>query len=122
MEKLSLNQKAVKNLQEKGINARIENGTIYVVIDEVLLELSEFEIKFQADEFCKNQPISLAKIKRMITAANHLLDNYGKKSYRERLKGEYNDEFGYTAFSDVFHRVQSRRKAKHKESGNYVWR
>jgi len=112
MEKLSLNQKAVKNLADKGINAKIEHGNVYVEIDEVLLEISEFEIRFQADEFCKNQPVSVETNYKMVIAANHLLDNYGKKSYREKLKQEYNDEFGYTRFSEVFHEVQASRYGK----------
>lgn len=110
MKKLSLHEKAVENLKEKGIDAKIENGVVYVVVNDTMLEISDFEIRFQADEFCSKQPKTEATNKKMEDAANHLLDNYGKKSYRERLKGEYNDEFGYTQFREVFDRVQKNRK------------
>ena len=44
-------QKANVSLTNKGVDNKIENETIYVFIDDVQLELSEFEIKFQATLF-----------------------------------------------------------------------
>ena len=48
-------EKAVKNLSDKGIEARIDadNDTIYVSIDcgFIELEISEFETNFQATEY-----------------------------------------------------------------------
>lgn len=46
MEKL---QKAVESLEQKGISAFIENGTVYINIDGIHLELSQHEINFQAE-------------------------------------------------------------------------
>lgn len=40
--KLTTNERAVFALQEKGISAREENGTVYVIIEDVELELSSF--------------------------------------------------------------------------------
>ncbi|MCA6372258.1 MAG: hypothetical protein IM631_12835 [Cytophagales bacterium] len=114
MKKLTLHEKAVENLKKKGIDAKIENGVVYVVVNDTMLEISDFEIRFQSDEFCSKQPKTEATNKKMEDAANHLLDNYGKKSYRERLKEEYNDEFGYTQFREMFERVQNSRIAKDK--------
>lgn len=50
---MSLNalKNCVANLKEKGISARIENNTVYVEINDYSLELSDFEIKFQAGQF-----------------------------------------------------------------------
>jgi len=48
---MTRNEKAVANLEEKDIQSKIENGTVYVIIGFSELELSEFEITFQADEF-----------------------------------------------------------------------
>jgi hypothetical protein len=114
MKKLTLHEKAVENLKKKGVDAFIENGVVYVDFNDNHLEFSQFEIRFQADEFYSKQPKTEATNKKMEDAANHLLDNYGKKSYRERLKEEYNDEFGYTQFREVFERVQNSRIAKDK--------
>jgi hypothetical protein len=44
-------EKAKKNLEEKGIDCKIENDTIYVFIEDIELEISEFEINYQMDEF-----------------------------------------------------------------------
>ena len=44
-------QKALKRLEERGVTAKIENDTIYVIVNDNELELSEFEIDFQAGEF-----------------------------------------------------------------------
>ncbi len=48
---MTLNEKAVANLEEKDIQAKIANDTVYVIIGWTELELSEFEIKYQANEF-----------------------------------------------------------------------
>lgn len=52
---LTQNEKAVSNLEGLDINAKIENDTVYVIIGDTELELSEFEIKYQADEFDKKK-------------------------------------------------------------------
>jgi hypothetical protein len=44
-------EKALANLEEKGVTAKLENNTIYVVIGDSELEISQFEIDFQADEW-----------------------------------------------------------------------
>ena len=44
-------EKALYMLTFKGIDAKIENDTIYVIINDYSLELSEFEIVFQIDEY-----------------------------------------------------------------------
>jgi hypothetical protein len=48
---LTQNEKAVSNLESLDVNAKIENDTVYVIIGFNELELSDFEIKYQADEF-----------------------------------------------------------------------
>ena len=50
---MNFNQKAIKNINTKGIYANETNGTVYVCIDGVELELSEFEINYQASEYDK---------------------------------------------------------------------
>lgn len=45
---------ALNNLHSKSINAKIENNTIYVIVGDSELEISETEINFQADEWKKN--------------------------------------------------------------------
>lgn len=47
-------KKAQNNLVAKGIASRITNNCLYVVIDDVELELAEFEVKFQAGEIDDN--------------------------------------------------------------------
>jgi hypothetical protein len=47
-------EKAKRNLEENGIDCKIENDTIYVFIEDFELEISEFEITYQADEFDDN--------------------------------------------------------------------
>lgn len=44
-------QKAVANLEDRGITAKIEFDSVYVFIEWSELELSEDEIDFQADEW-----------------------------------------------------------------------
>ena len=45
---------AILNLESKGITAKRENSTVYVCIGDVELELADYEICFQADEWnCK---------------------------------------------------------------------
>jgi hypothetical protein len=110
MNKLTLNEKAVENLKEKGIDAKIENGVVYVTVGDSDLEISDFEIRFQANLYTENQPLTESMIDRMEKAAKHLFDNYGKKSYREKLKTEYNDEFGLSRFNEAFQKVQKVKK------------
>lgn len=42
------NQKCIAQLEDIGISCVEENGTVYVNIDDVQLELAEYEIKFRA--------------------------------------------------------------------------
>lgn len=46
-------EKALEVLFEKGIDAKIENDVLYVCINEYDLELSDFEVDFQASEYEK---------------------------------------------------------------------
>ena len=46
-------EKALAVLVDKGIDAKIENDTIYIIVNDYSLELSEFEIEFQINEFNK---------------------------------------------------------------------
>jgi len=48
MDELTVNQKAVKQLQGQDISAKEEHGTVYVFVGDTTLELAEFEIKYQA--------------------------------------------------------------------------
>ena len=48
-------KKAKAELENKGITAVLENDTLYVKIDEVQLELAEFEINFQAKLYDERQ-------------------------------------------------------------------
>lgn len=55
---MSLLEKAQSNLDEKGITSKIDNGTLYVIISDVELELAEYEIEYQAkmwDEMDKEE-------------------------------------------------------------------
>ena len=51
-------EKAQAQLENVGIYTKIENGTLYVDFDSVLLELASFEINFRAglyEEECENE-------------------------------------------------------------------
>lgn len=48
-------EKAQKRLADKGITTNITNGVLYVVIDETELELSEYEVTYQARSYDDNQ-------------------------------------------------------------------
>ena len=48
---MTRNEKAVANLEEKDIQAKVENDTVYVIIGFTELELSDFENEYQANEF-----------------------------------------------------------------------
>ena len=52
---MTKNQKAIENLEEKNISALEDNGTVYVLINEVPLELAQYEIDFQAKEYDESQ-------------------------------------------------------------------
>ena len=43
--------KAIKNLAEKDIVAKIENGTVYVCVGDTELELADFEIDDQVKQY-----------------------------------------------------------------------
>lgn len=43
-------ERAKQNLEGKGFLAKIENDTLYLVVDENMFELAEFEIEYQAGE------------------------------------------------------------------------
>lgn len=45
---MTQNEKAIEQLKSLDINAYEENDTVYVLIGEVALELSDFEIEFRA--------------------------------------------------------------------------
>ena len=44
-------EKAIANLEDRGITAKVEFDSVYVFIDWTELEISETEIDFQADEW-----------------------------------------------------------------------
>lgn len=46
---------AVANLKDRGLDAKIENNTVYVIINDNELELAQYEIAFQSDEWRKKQ-------------------------------------------------------------------
>ena len=46
-------KKAQANLEEKDIYTKIENETLYVYIGDVLLELADDEIRYQARNYDK---------------------------------------------------------------------
>ena len=48
---MNKNEKAVAQLESIDIDAKVENDTVYVCIGDTSLELSEFEINYQAKEF-----------------------------------------------------------------------
>lgn len=48
-------QKAQKQLEDKGITTLITNGCLYVCIDDVQLELAEYEVEYQARSYDDNQ-------------------------------------------------------------------
>jgi hypothetical protein len=50
---MSYHDKAVKRLESLDISAVIENDTVYVVIGDTKLELAEFEIEYQSNEYDK---------------------------------------------------------------------
>jgi hypothetical protein len=56
MAKLTRNQKAVKQLESNDITAKEGNGTVYVCIQDSELELAEFEIDYQADNYKEKLP------------------------------------------------------------------
>lgn len=45
---MTRNEKAIAQLENCGITAKEENETVYVLIKDTELELSEFEINFRA--------------------------------------------------------------------------
>lgn len=53
-------EKAICQLQEKDINAKFENGVVYVEINDIWIEISDFEMKYQArmydEEEIQNKP------------------------------------------------------------------
>lgn len=51
MENLTKNQKAISRLESISVNAKEENDTVYVIIEDTELELSQFEIDYQANCF-----------------------------------------------------------------------
>ena len=49
-------EKAVANLESKGVDCKTYNDTVYVIVDWNELELSDFEIDFQATEYDEMHP------------------------------------------------------------------
>lgn len=47
--------RALLNLNERGLDGVIENDTLYVLVNDSQLELSEFEIDFQVSEWMERQ-------------------------------------------------------------------
>ena len=45
---MTQNQKAVANLKDNGVEAKIENNTVYAFCGDAQLELADFEIRFRA--------------------------------------------------------------------------
>lgn len=52
---MTKNQKAVAQLESCNIDAREENGTVYVYFEDTGLEISEFEINFRAGFYDEQQ-------------------------------------------------------------------
>lgn len=52
---LEVLKKASLNLESKDIQSKITNDTLYVLIGDTELELSEFEITYQANEYDENE-------------------------------------------------------------------
>lgn len=48
---MTQNQKAIAQLENIDIDARETNGTVYVCVGDVELELAQFEIDFRAKEY-----------------------------------------------------------------------
>lgn len=48
---LTTNEKAVEALKEKGVQAKEENNTVYITVNDVDFELSSYEIEYQANEY-----------------------------------------------------------------------
>lgn len=48
---MTKNQKAIKNLKDKDILAKEENGLVYVMIGDIELEIAQFEIDYQSAEY-----------------------------------------------------------------------
>jgi hypothetical protein len=48
---MSKEDKAVAQLESIGISAKVDNDTVYVYINDVPLEIAEFEIDFRAKLF-----------------------------------------------------------------------
>lgn len=46
---------AVANLKDRDVEAKIENNTVYVIIGGNELELAQYEIAFQSDEWRDKQ-------------------------------------------------------------------
>ena len=53
---MNRNEKEIANLETLDIQAKLENYTVYVIIGDNELELSDFEIEYQANEFDKKKP------------------------------------------------------------------
>lgn len=49
---MTQNEKAVANLNTNdSIGGAEDNSTVYIIVDDIHFELSEFEIKYQADRY-----------------------------------------------------------------------
>ncbi|WP_304634055.1 hypothetical protein [Pseudoalteromonas sp.] len=51
-------ERAKQNLEGKGFSAKIENNTLYLVVDENMFELAEYEIEYQAGEEANHASIN----------------------------------------------------------------
>ena len=47
-------EKAQKNLEGKDIPSKIQNDTLYVYVNDTMLQLAQYEIEYQANEYAEN--------------------------------------------------------------------
>ena len=48
---MTKNEKTIANLADKDISCRETNGTVYVCINDTELELAQYEIDYQANDY-----------------------------------------------------------------------
>ena len=48
---MSINEKAIANIENDGFVGKEQNGTVYLCIGDKEFELAEFEIKYQANVY-----------------------------------------------------------------------
>ena len=60
---MNTQEKALAQLKSNGIDAKIENDTVYVCVGDSQFEISEFEINFQAKLYDEANPPAKRKFK-----------------------------------------------------------